>query len=348
MKKILYSAGLLIIAISGITCSDDFLSNNNENWYTLSDTLYLNNNQENIDTTIQLPVIIDSDYSIFMQPKWLSFNSMHGRVTGGGVDLSFNIVKEYVTGGYGTQYAIIVLDIDNIGLISFYVAYSNFGSPVMQCSASSLNFKTYASQTFTIGNASEGILNWEITGKPDWLLISVSSGSLSYNNSTIITASLDLNNITPGQDLTGALQINSNSTSGGFTITVHVSDMAIIPSEVRQIKGIVTDSEYNHEYGIMAICTVTPNSLIIFNTTTNKSNTIPLSYSPNCIGLSEDGHKAMIGYSVPVVSYIDIDNLKITRDYTIDCVSYDIVLGGNGWCYITPAVEQWTAPGTLI
>jgi hypothetical protein len=341
MKKIINISCIFSLMISAISCSDDFLAKNIVDLYTLSDTLYLNNNQENVETSVQLPALTNSNYTVFMQPKWLSFNSMHGKVTGGSVSLSFSIAKGYFSSGYQTYYATIMLDVENVGLISFPVAYSNFGSPALQCSASSLNFESSGSQTFTISNTSEGILNWKITGIPDWLIISPSSGSLNNGYSTTITASLNFDNIVPGHDLPATLQINSNSTTGNFNIAVHVSAKAIIPAEVRQINGIVTDAEYDHESGIMAICTRSPNSLIIFNTNTNESNTVSLNKTPSCVGLSEDGHKAVVGYSLSSVSYINIDNLEITRDYTIDCSPYDIVLGNNGWCYITPTVDQW-------
>lgn len=342
IRKILYLSGLLIFAVSIISCSDDFLSNNNKDLYTLSDTLFLNNTQENVVTTVQIPRLTNSDYSIFMQPKWLSFYSMHGKVIDGSLVLSFSIVKNDSTTAYKTHYGTIILDIEDLGFISFIVAYSNFGSPTLQCSPSSLNFESSSPQTFTISNISEGILNWKITGIPDWLTLSSNSGSLYNGNSTTITASLNLENITSDQELSGAMQISSNSTTGStYAISVHVPAKAIIPNEVRQINGIVTDAEFNHESGIMAICTKSPNSLIIFNTITNESSIISLSKTPNCVSLSEDGHKAVIGYSVSSVSYIDIDNLKIIKDCSIDCVPFDIVLGDNSWCYIASTVDQW-------
>jgi hypothetical protein len=318
MKKILYISGLLLLAISLLSCSDDFLSENNWNFYTLPDTLHLNNSQDKVVTSVQLPVPGNADYTIFMQPKWLSFSSMHGKVTDGIAPLSFTILKDKVMPGYQIQYGIIMLDIDNFGLISFMVAYSDFGSPTLQCSASSLTFESSISLTFTLRNSSEGILKWEITGIPDWLIISATSGSLNNGNSGTITASLNLDSIDGGEDLSGLLQITSNSTNGSYNIAVHVPANAIIPSEVMKINGIVTDAEYNHQSGIMAICTKSPNSLIVFNTTTGDTNTVSLDKTPNCVSLSEDGKGAAIGYSVSSVSYIDIENLQITREYTID------------------------------
>ena len=125
MKKILYISGLLLLMISGLSCSDDFLSKNKENLYTLSDTLYLNNTQDNVVTSLQVPVLINSDYMIILQPKWLSFNSMHGKVINSNVSLSFKIIKDYISPGYQTQYGMIMLDVKDVGLLSFMVAYTN-------------------------------------------------------------------------------------------------------------------------------------------------------------------------------------------------------------------------------
>ena len=341
MRKIFYIPGLLLLSISVTFCSDEFLSQNNLNTYALSDTLYLFNNQENVDTTIQTPVLTNSDYTIFMQPKWVSFNSMHGKLSGGTVTLSFSIVKEEIPPEFQTESGTIMLDVENVGLISFIVVFSNFGSPVINCSASALNFESSSFQTFTISNEAEGILKWKITGIPDWLTISPTTGLLNYGNSITITASLNFANITQAHDLSATLKINSNSASGSFDIAVNVPEKAIIISDVRQINGIVTDAEFSHESGILAICTKSPNSLIVFKTYSNESNTISLGKTPNCVSLSEDGHNAVIGYAEPSVSYIDIDNLEIINDYSIDCIPYDIVLGNSGWCYITPTVDQW-------
>ena len=93
----------------------------------------------------------------------------------------------------------------------------------------------------------------------------------------------------------------------------------------------------------MAICTKSPNALILFNSNTNVFNTLPLTRTPNCVNISEDGNKAVIGYTVASVSYIDIPALSITNEFSIDVIPFDIVLGGNGWCYIAASEDQWIA-----
>jgi hypothetical protein len=344
MKKIPYISGFLILFLTVISCSDDFLSKNEVNLYTFSDTLFVTSDQQNIETTVQLPTTTSSDFTILMQPKWLKFDSMHGTISNGAVPLSFSVAEENIMTWYPiyqNYYATLMLDVENLGLVSLTVGCAYLGNPTLQSSATSLSYEASHSRTFTITNTSEGILNWIITGAPDWLKFSVISGTLSYNNSTTITAWIDAATIPQGQGLSETFKIESNSTTGNLTIQVHVTKEATVPPQVSLIPGIVTDAEYNHERGIMAICTKSPNSLIIINTTTDVSNTILLDKIPVCVSLSEDGHKAVIGYSMAAVSYIDIDNHIISQDYTIDCVPFDIVLGDNGWCYITPSFDQW-------
>jgi hypothetical protein len=267
---------------------------------------------------------------------------MHGKVSSGEIPLAFSIRKDYFPGGYQVYYGNIILDVEDYGLVSFVAAYADFGSPTLQCSISAIDFLTAGSRTFTISNSSEGILHWKITGVPDWLIVSSTNGSLNEDNSTSITVSLDFSAIQEGQELTGTIQITSNSVSGNFSLPVHVASSSTTLPPVIKIEGIVTDAEYNHETKIMTICTKSPNTLVILNTGTKESATIPLDKTPNCIGQSEDGHKAVIGYSVSLVSSVDIDNRQIIRDYTMDCIPYDIVLDNSGWCYITPLTDQWS------
>ena len=341
MKRLIYITGILFLIFSGISCNDDFLSKNNIDLYKLTDTLKLNNSQTSVSIPVQLPVNVDSDYTIFMQPKWLSFSTMHGEVENGSFLLDFSILKNDIISAYKTHYATVMVNVEDLGMISFTVAYENYGSPILQCLPTSLDFKSTNDKSITIKNTSEGILKWSITGLPQWLTVSTASGSLLKDYSATVSVSLNQDKINLEQETSGSFQIISNSTTGNITIPVHVDAIVVIPSGIQYINGIVTDAEYNQNTGIMAIVTKSPDKLILFNTNTNESDTLPLQKSPVCISLSEDGHKAVIGYTISSVSYIDLDNLQIIRDYVISCIPYDIVLGDNSWCYITPTVDQW-------
>jgi hypothetical protein len=105
--------------------------------------------------------------------------------------------------------------------------------------------------------------------------------------------------------------------------------------------SILTDAEYLHISGILAVCTKSPDQVLLFDMKTGASDTIPLDRTPSCISFSEDGTKAVLGYTVAEVSCINVSTAEITSGFTIDCVPSDIVPGDNGWCYITPDTDQW-------
>lgn len=124
MKKLSYIFGLASLLTCLISCSDDFLENNQRESYILLDTLFLTSNQTDVDVAVLLPVKSDSRFSVFIQPKWLSFNSMYGEITDSCALLSFRIETDKTAEGYQTQCGFIGLDVEGAGLFSFTVAYN--------------------------------------------------------------------------------------------------------------------------------------------------------------------------------------------------------------------------------
>jgi hypothetical protein len=159
----------------------------------LSDTLKLNNAQVNVIAPVNLPLTGNSEYTIFIQPKWLSFTTMHGTLSEGKALLSFKINPDNISGLFLPTYGIVSLDIENIGIFSFIVEYADLRaeSPGFQCSTNSIDFNSTDNQSFTITNTNAGVLDWKINSIPDWLIISETSGTLSGGNSITINATLD-------------------------------------------------------------------------------------------------------------------------------------------------------------
>ena len=129
MKKLSYIIGLTLLLTCLLSCSDDFLENNLRESFILSDTLFLTSNQTDVNVDVLLPVTSDAGFSVFIQPKWLSFNSMYGELTDSHALLSFRIETDKTAKGYQTQYGLIGLDVESGGLYSFTVAY-NYVPPV--------------------------------------------------------------------------------------------------------------------------------------------------------------------------------------------------------------------------
>lgn len=340
MKHYLFFTVILITGILLSSCSNDFLDGNNKDMFILEDTLFINSQQDQGSISLDLGGIPESDYTIIMFPKFLSLSDMHGR-TSSQVTIPFTIVKDFIPQVWQTYYNSIVLDVENTGLVYLTVVLDNYGSPVLQCSTDFLSFEYTFNQSFTISNISSGILKWKISGIPDWLTLSQTFGSLTTGSSVSLFAMLNTEKIFSNKEYSATLQIISNSVTGNMGLTIRVIPGKGFPDKITKIEGTVADAEYSHESGIMAILTRSPNSLIIKNTSTDVSSIIPLSKAPSCISISEDGTKALVGFTESSLAYIDIANLNITNEYNIDCIPSDVVLGGNGWAYITPVNGQW-------
>ena len=341
MKRTAFIYGLLLMIFAGTSCDDDFLLRNDADWQSLSDTLFLSNYDDNVSVSFELPDNTNKDFTVFMHPKWLTFPSPHGMVNDGTVELAFSIDDNNIPSGYISTVGTVVLDIEDYGFVALTVIFTNFGYPTIQCSPGEVVFDRTLSQTFTLFTSTGGILIWEIEDFPDWLTLSQTSGTIIYPDNTLITITIDPGKIPTLTEMVDTVIITGNSASGDFPLGIRVTPATVPPPPGTIINSILTDAEYNHDSGIMAICTKSPDQLLLFNTASGETDTIQLDKTPNCVSFSEDGQKAVIGYSVASVSYIDIASREITAEYNIDCIPSDIVLGENGWCYITPVSDQW-------
>ncbi|MRR22564.1 hypothetical protein EG830_06245 [bacterium] len=341
MKRTAFLYGLILIIIAGTSCDDDFLSRNDADWYYPSDTLFLTNYDDNVAASFELPDNITSDFTLFMHPRWMTFSSPHGRVNNGTVSLAFSIDEYNIPNVYNSYVGRVVLDVEDYGFVELTVIFTNFGYPAIQCSPSEVVFDRTFMQSVTLYSPTEGILTWEAGSIPEWLTFSQTSGTILYQNNAWITITLDPAKVPPLTELVDTVRITGNSVTGDFLLVIRVTAVTVPPPQGTTANSILTDAEYHHNSGIMAICTKSPNQLLLFNTASGESDTIRLDRTPNCVSFSEDGQKAVIGYSVASVSYVDIASGEITAEYNIDCIPADIVLGDNGWCYITPVEDQW-------
>lgn len=341
MKRTAFLFGLILTMFAGTSCNDDFLSRNNADWHYPSDTLFLTNYDDNVSASFELPDNITSEFTLFMHPRWMKFSSPHGRVNNGTVSLEFSIDEYNIPNVGNSHVGRVVLDVGNYGFVELTVIFTNFGYPAIQCSPPEVVFDRTFMQSVTLFSPTEGILSWQAEDIPEWLTFSQTSGTILYPDYTWITITLDPAKVPPLTEMTASVRITGNSATGPFLLGIRVTAGTVPPPQGTTVNSILTDAEYHHDSGIMAICTKSPNQLLLFNTLSGESDTIQLDKTPNCFSFSEDGQKAVIGYSVASVSYIDIATAEITDDYSIDCIPADIVLGDNGWCYITPVSDQW-------
>ena len=347
MKRSAYIYGIILLLIAGTSCSDEFLERNNADMYSLPDTLLLDNYNTDASILFELPEKINSEFRVFMRPKWLSVESPRGKVEAGMVEFTVSIDGSNLPAGYFSHTGLVIVQIEDFGFVSFTVIFTNYGFPSIHCNPSGLIFEGTTSQSFSLITPTEGMLDWAITEIPEWLSFSETSGTIWPGQTAWITAYLDPGKITQGIQILDTVKIISPHAQYPFMLSIRVTPAIVPPPQDFTLGSILMDAEYHHDSGLMAVCTRSPNQLILFNTVSGDSDTIALEKTPSCISISSDGHKAVIGYTVASVSYIDLDACGIIGDYDIDCMPYDIVFGETGWCYITPAEDQWVSMRNL-
>ncbi len=347
MKRTAYITGIILLTLAGVSCSDDFLEKNNAEWYSLSDTLIMDRQNYEATVMFELPEKINGDFTVFIRPVWLTVDDPTGDVREGKIEFKLSLDGTNLPSGYYSHTGAVVLEIEDFGYVSFTVIFTDYGSPSIQCSPTELVFDGILTRTFTLTNPTPGILDWTITEIPDWLAFSVDSGVLYQGQAEWITVTVDASKLVPGVGKNTTVRISSPHAQYPYMLKISVTPVTVPPPEGFTIGSILADAEYHHESGILAVCTSSPNQLILYNTGSWETDTIELDRAPGCISISEDGHTAVIGYSVASVSYIDLDAAAITDDFSIDCIPHDIVLGDNGWCYITPVGDQWEAMHSL-
>ena len=276
-----------------------------------------------------------------MRPRWIVLPSLRGKVTNGKVELTLVVDSSSLPAFNYQHTGTLILEVEDYGYVVLTISYTDYGSPAISCSPSEIIFNQNLSQSFFLSSPSQGLLIWEIREIPDWLSFSKTSGSLPYGQTEWITVTINEDKVTPGIEMNAIVRITGNSVAGDYLLNVRISSSTIPLPGGYKVGSILTDAEYHHESGILAVCTKSPDGVLLFDMKTGDSDTIHLDRTPSCISFSEDGTKAVVGYTVAAVGYIDVGSAAITADFTLDCVPYDIVPGNDDWCYITPAEEQW-------
>ena len=125
-----------------------------------------------------------------------------------------------------------------------------------------------------------------------------------------------------------------NVTIGGQTHTVllMIEKKQMLPNEV-------IDAEYSKAMDFM-VYVAADATLNIYHPDTKAIDVVQLPYYPNCVSVSADGTKAVVGHDAHV-SCVDLQTKTVISTNEISCDAFDIVLGNNGWAYAFPRRDQW-------
>jgi N-acetylneuraminic acid mutarotase len=113
-----------------------------------------------------------------------------------------------------TPYTVILL------FVLLFTSCSKEKPPELKVSDTELSFTTYPDKKpFVISNNGEEELSWQISGKPDWVELSKSSGKITTNDDTVMI-SVDIDQAVG--TYSGKINISSNGGNKDITITLEI------------------------------------------------------------------------------------------------------------------------------
>ncbi|GAB1453022.1 hypothetical protein MASR2M47_30780 [Draconibacterium sp.] len=213
---------------------------------------------------------------------------------------------------------------------------ATFGAPKLNIYnlSSPIVFNTStSSQPLTISNIGDGILLWRVEELPNWLSVSKSRGTLiPYSNQEIILT-CDYSKLQPGLN-TATISIKSNDIAfSSYPVTIKAR-MPGNSESLRSVEGNIIDVTFNKRTNTLYYVTSQPNKLVAYNVNTkNIENEFALTKTPNCLSISADFSKALIGHG-GLITAIDLNNFSLAATFDFDYTIFDIEWAQDDWfCY---------------
>lgn len=348
MRTTLYIILTTLLFLHFNSCSKNFLYEKTDLMEMNPDTIFIISASEKHNKQISISSSINAEYTIAQYPKFMKFDSMKGSFTSGVSMFTFTSVPDldYFKNN-GITIGQLVLDVKGYGMVGYTVKISNSTQQAtgnIKFYDTAINFGTEQSKEFALYNDGTGTATWSITNLPNWLTANKMSGALIGGALETIIFTVNRNSIPSGHH-TSSVSFSFNETSSFFlSVSMDVEGGTVVLPNANQIEGYVVAAEFIKSTNKLVILTQQPNRLLLLNTDDNSQTTIDLPKKPFCMAINEDGSMAVVGYTVAVLSTIDLKENKVIRDYDLAIIPFDVDLGENGWCYVTTGqFEMYTS-----
>ncbi len=226
---------------------------------------------------------------------------------------------------------ILVASIVLAGLVSCGSSDSNSNSVPVANAGPDQNITTGSLVTL------DGSGSTDADGNPltySWSFTSMPSGSTATLSSTAVV------NPTFTADKDGVYEVSlvvNDGTDNSEVDTVTITAYRYIHA----MNFRVIDSEYSKSLDKIIMVSSTPsNQLHIYDPITEQDIALNLNLVPTCVSVSPDGLYAAAGHN-GWISYVNLSTATLITIFPVSTDVFDIVLGGNGYVYAFPRVDQW-------
>jgi chitinase len=105
----------------------------------------------------------------------------------------------------------------------------------------------------------------------------------------------------------------------------------------------VIDAEFSLALNAIILVTDAPDrALHIYDPETDGDQRVPLPLTPSAVSVTPDGLHAAVGYDAHA-SFVDLSTATLTKTCDVTSDTIDVVAAGNGWAYVFPRTDQWSA-----
>jgi hypothetical protein len=172
MQTILKNS-LVIIFLSLVTsCSKDFLNENTTQVNTpvgLSN-IYISPDWPSSGYLFNLPSVKEADYEIVSKPSWLTLGSLSGHLSDNKAIVECSATKNSAFSPVGIYMDFMTVKANGKNY-KVPVAYITEGNPIAEVQSNLIITYSYGEPNLSIGNTGQGILLWNISSMPDWLVL---------------------------------------------------------------------------------------------------------------------------------------------------------------------------------
>jgi len=331
IRIFLYALMLILPVISFTACDADFVDKNRlPDVYMSTDTVYVDSNAEMVIAKFDLK---DSNkaWQILEFPKFIKPFALSGvAIDGSTLLLPLTIKHDEIDLSYGTYDFSLVINVADVGLLSYTIRYYSYGSPVIGIEPMALNLTNNEHGEFTLGNNGDGILLWKITDTPNWLSFQNQAGSLEPYTSSSIPYNVQTDGMETGEYTSEIVIQNNANTELRLPVKLTVNAFSSISNYQ---KGELIGSVYLQESNQVIALTKNPNRLLYFSDGESESEEVSLSRVPRCIALSEDQSTLAIGFSNTEISTYNAQSKTLTSTYNIDALPDNMTFGSNEYLY---------------
>jgi pectin methylesterase-like acyl-CoA thioesterase len=285
------------------------------------------------------------NWSVVESCSWLSVSPASGSSTGEGDDVALSVDITSLTAG---SYNCIVTITDPAALNSPQTVTVDLDvtGPILNVSATAFSFTAEqggvnpADQSLTVSNTGGGTVNWSLdtTGKPAWLTITPTSGSLTNGTSEPVTLSVDITGL-PAGSYSYAFDVSDPAAQNSpQTVTVDLD----ITGPILDVSGTAfsfTASESGANPADQA--------LTVSNTGSGTVNwSIDTTGEPNWLTITPTSGSLTNGTNEPVTLSVDITGLSAgSYSYAFDVsdpaaanspqnISVQLLVGSAGVIYV--------------